>query len=115
MGCVVAQRITSAMPVATREESMQEGATASLVHVEGDLYCRPEHLPTPMGVPRLFVSSAHRRKGIALALLDAAAKSFIYGHELDPAKGEIAFSQPTSMGRTVMEKWGKGGVRIYKE
>lgn len=104
------------MQIATDDEVSSLGdAKESLVHVEGNLYCKSENLPTPMGIPRLFVSSAHRRKGIAQALLTAAAKSFIHGCELSPAKGEIAFSQPTSMGRAVMEKWGKGGVRVYQE
>ena len=49
------------------------------------------------------------------ALLDAAARTFIHGCQLDSSSGEIAFSQPTSIGRKVMEKWGRGGVRIYRE
>ncbi|OCB84214.1 initiation factor 2 [Sanghuangporus baumii] len=111
VGCIVAQRISEAMEVATAAEvSKLANAGESLVHVEGNLYCKPKELPTAMGIPRLFVSSAHRRKGIAKALLDGAARTFIHGCELDPGKGEIAFSQPTSMGRTVMEKWGSGGI-----
>ncbi|KAH8117299.1 hypothetical protein DFH11DRAFT_1574264 [Phellopilus nigrolimitatus] len=116
VGCVVAQQISGAMQVATQEEiSALENPSSSLIHVEGNLYCKPGKLPTPMGVPRLFVSSVHRRKGVAEALLTAAAKTLIYGCELDPVKGDAAFSQPTSMGRTVMEKWGRGAVRIYEE
>ncbi|EJD05786.1 uncharacterized protein FOMMEDRAFT_40480, partial [Fomitiporia mediterranea MF3/22] len=116
VGCVVAQRISSAMQIASlKEVASLEKASETLVHVEGDLYCHPDDLPTPMGIPRLFVSSAHRRKGIAHALLTAAARTFVHGYRLDVAKGEIAFSQPTSAGRAVMEKWGNGGVRVYKE
>ena len=89
--------------------------TSSLVHVEGNLYCKPQPLPTTMGVARLFVSSSHRRKGIAQILLDAAASSFIHGCPLDPSQGEVAFTQPTTLGKLVMEKWGKGSVRIYEE
>ena len=75
----------------------------------------PAPLPTPLGIPRLFVSSAHRRLGIASRLLSAAAASFILGCPLDPAKGEVAFTQPTGAGKAVLESWGKGGVRIYEE
>ena len=104
------------MCIATKDEvELARKASKPLIHVEGDLYCTPDQRPTPMGIPRLFVSSAHRRKGIASALLTAAAKTFIHGCELNPKKGEVAFSQPTSMGRAVMEKWGKGGVRVYEE
>ena len=116
VGCVLAQHITSAMEIASQEEvSASDKAKANLIHVEGNLYCKPERHPTVMGIPRLFVSSSYRRKGIAQMLLSAAAVNFIHGCTLSPAKGEIAFSQPTSMGRAVMEKWGQGGVRIYEE
>ncbi|TDL27297.1 hypothetical protein BD410DRAFT_714021 [Rickenella mellea] len=115
IGCAVAQRITSAMEV-VKSESLGEGkSTTALVHVDGSLYCKPERLPTPMGIPRLFVSSSHRRKGVAQAMLDAAARSFIHGCKVDPTKGEVAFSQPTSLGRSVMEKWGEGNIRVFEE
>ena len=80
-----------------------------------NLYVHPKPLPTPMGIPRLFVSSEHRRLGIASRLLSVAASTFILGCPLSPARGEIAFTQPTGSGKAVMESWGKGGVRIYEE
>jgi N-acetyltransferase len=79
------------------------------------LFCSPTALPTPLGIPRLFVSSSHRHKGIASLLLDATARTFIHGCPLRPELGHVAFSQPTRAGRGVMERWGKGGVRIYQE
>lgn len=86
-----------------------------VVDSETNLFCDPAQLPTPMGIPRLFVSSAHRRLGIAQALLNAAAETFIHGCPLDPLKGQIAFSQPTGMGQAVMKKWGKGNIRVFEE
>lgn len=116
VGCAIAQRIETAMEtVAAHDSSQSSPCSKGLIHVEGNLYCKPERLPTPLGIPRLFVSSAHRRKGIAQALLSAAARTFIHGCELEVSKGEVAFSQPTSAGRAVMEKWGKGGVRVFEE
>lgn len=122
VGCAVAQRITTAMAVATlnpntrdREDVEDQLPQLALVHVDGGLFCNPERLPTPAGIPRLFVSSVHRRKGIAEALLDAICGNFIHGCQLDPLNGELAFSQPTSLGRTVMEKYGKGGIRVFEE
>ena len=79
------------------------------------LFCSSTPLPTPLGIPRLFVSSSHRHKGIASSLLDAVTRTFIHGCPLRAELGHIAFSQPTRAGRGVMEKWGKGGVRIYQE
>ncbi|KIJ27443.1 hypothetical protein M422DRAFT_215844 [Sphaerobolus stellatus SS14] len=111
-GCVVAQRITKAMNVIpTPTPDTQNNA----VRVDGGLYCSPQLHATPLGIPRLFVPSTHRRQGIAKLLLDAAAKTFVHGYALDPSKGQVAFSQPTGDGRKVMEAWGKGGVRIYQE
>ncbi|KAF8274980.1 hypothetical protein EI94DRAFT_1768304 [Lactarius quietus] len=91
--------------------------TARLVSVDpsSGLFCRPEPLPTPMGISRLFVPSAYQRRGIALRLLDTAAATFVHGCPLDPTCGEVAFTQPTASGKALMEKWGGGYVRIYQE
>lgn len=85
------------------------------VDASTSLYCSSEPLPTPLGIPRMFVSSSFRRLGIASRLLTAASENFIRGVTLDPAKGEVAFTQPTTSGKAVMEKWGKKGARIYRE
>ncbi|KAI6019743.1 hypothetical protein F5J12DRAFT_486362 [Pisolithus orientalis] len=137
VGCVVAQRISTAMTIASPEEtafarthvgsndnspeispkSLVTKPMTSLVAVDvaSGLFCHPTALPTPLGVPRLFVSSSHRRQGIATRLLTAAAETFIHGCPLDPLKGEVAFTQPTEGGNAVMKSWGKGFVRIYQE
>ncbi|EMD38343.1 hypothetical protein CERSUDRAFT_64600 [Gelatoporia subvermispora B] len=133
VGCVIAQRITTAMAIATTDEmaihppasshttsdpsTSEHNPLRSLIPVDTttNLYVRPAPLPTPMGIPRLFVSSSHRRLGIATHLLAAAASTFILGCPLDPAKGEVAFTQPTGAGKAVLEAWGKGGIRIYEE
>ncbi|KAI0664582.1 hypothetical protein C8Q70DRAFT_938209 [Cubamyces menziesii] len=141
VGCVVAQRISKAMAIAqpaevsaqTRPDSaalssedassspadalQSTAATTTLLPVDSstNLYVHPTPLPTPLGIPRLFVSSAHRRLGIASRLLSAAAATFILGCPLNPARGEVAFTQPTGAGKAVLEAWGRGGVRIYEE
>lgn len=121
VGCVIAQRISTAMAIATPAECLEASnidvPTASLVAVDTStgVFCRPEPLPTALGIPRLFVPSSHRRLGIASSLLTAAAQTFIHGCKLDPAKGEVAFTQPTGDGNALMKSWGKGGVRIYEE
>lgn len=85
------------------------------VDASTSLYCSPEPLPTPLGIPRMFVPSSYRRLGIASRLLTAAAENFVHGVTLDPAKGEVAFTQPTASGKALMEKWGKKGARVYRE
>ncbi|OCH86563.1 hypothetical protein OBBRIDRAFT_220276 [Obba rivulosa] len=135
VGCVIAQRITTAMAIASADDitarlsfpsspssptstsSTKHTSLRSLIPVDTstNLYAHPTPLPTPMGIPRLFVSSTHRRLGIASHLLTTAASTFILGCPLDPAKGEVAFTQPTGAGKAVLEAWGNGGIRIYEE
>ncbi len=134
VGCVVAQRITTAMAIVSTEpvntnsgsgDDDDKGGKGNdgnrggqdLVTVDSGtgLFCHPEPLPTPMGIPRLFVSYAHRRQGIASALLDAAAATFIRGCPIDPKLGQVAFTQPTGDGKAVMLKWGGRSMRIYEE
>ncbi|KAI0314267.1 hypothetical protein OF83DRAFT_1137599 [Amylostereum chailletii] len=122
VGCVIAQQISTAMAIASAVDTNSSAVddpplTATLVPVDTDtgLFCLPTPLPTIMGIPRLFVPSVHRRQGIATLLLNAAASTFMHGYKLDPLDGDIAFTQPTSAGRAVMERWGGGGIRIYQE
>lgn len=128
-GCVIATHISAAMAIASSAEVRGPVVdttskadpilppTARLVSVDpsSSLFCKPEPLSTPMGIPRLFVPSAYQRRGIALRLLDAAAATFVHGCPLNPCCGEVAFTQPTASGKALMEKWGGGGVRIYQE
>lgn len=111
VGCVVAQSIETAMKIVEKNTH----AVDNLVHVDGNIYCDPTPLRTSLGVSRIFVTKAYRRSGIAHALLDAAARTFIHGCLLDPLKGHIAFSQPTGDGQRLMSRWGKGCVRIFDE
>lgn len=119
IGCVVASRIKTAMRVVPKSATdVSQADKDNLVWVDGEdggIFCDPTPLPTPLGIPRLFVPSEYRHQGVASALLTAAARTFVYGCPLDPAKGQVAFSQPTGAGRGVMLNWGKGGVRIFQE
>ncbi|KAG6833385.1 hypothetical protein H0H87_008002 [Tephrocybe sp. NHM501043] len=123
-GCVIAQRITTAMTIASfteceeaQQPSPENTASTPLIAVNSStgLFCHPKPLPTPLGISRLFVPSTHRRQGVARHLLSAAAETFIHGCPLDPKKGQVAFTQPTGDGNAVMTQWGCGGVRIYNE
>lgn len=124
VGCLIAQHISTAMAIASPPSpcpsiSSSASPTRTLVPISpsSSLFCHPQPLPTPLGIPRLFVPATHRRQHIATHLLDAAARTFIHGCStpLDPKKGEVAFTQPTGLGGAVMRAWGGGGVRIYDE
>jgi len=131
VGCVIAQRISTAMAIVrlpsdsttvsdpTPKDNQNDNPidiNEAPLCVDGHaLYCSPKQLPTLLGIPRVFVAATYRRRGVASALLDAATETFLHGCKLSPTKGDIAFSQPTGDGRGLMEQWGKGGVRIYQE
>lgn len=99
------------------DEPPSASPTASLVAVDSStgLFCHPQPLETPLGIPRLFVPASHRRLGIASRLLSVAAQTAIHGCPLDPSNGQVAFTQPTGDGYSTMKSWGQGGVRIYEE
>ncbi|EGN96047.1 hypothetical protein SERLA73DRAFT_112104 [Serpula lacrymans var. lacrymans S7.3] len=129
VGCVVAQRISTAMAVASKGNTppnfinstekdspiLTQAPQLIAVDTSTGLFCHPTPLPTSLGIPRLFVSSTYRRQGIASHLLSAAAATFIHGYPLDPRKGEVAFTQPTESGYAIMRIWGEGNVRVYEE
>lgn len=75
----------------------------------------PEQLPTSLGIHRIFTVPAYRYLGLAQTLLDASCRHTVYGCHFDPAKGDVAFSQPTESGRKTMERWGRGHVRVFIE
>ncbi|KIK63595.1 hypothetical protein GYMLUDRAFT_221764 [Collybiopsis luxurians FD-317 M1] len=115
VGCIIAQRIEKAMAVApSGRASSSPDSLIAIDHGSG-LFCYPEPLPTALGISRIFVTSAHRRKGIAGKLLSAAADTFVHGCILNPKEGQVAFSQTTGDGMALMRNWGQGGIRIYDE
>lgn len=85
------------MAIAGAEEPTASTAAPPTIDVGEGLFCHTTPLPTPLGIPRLFVTSTHRRQGIASYLLTAAANTMIRD------------------GSRVMQKWGGGSVRIYEE
>lgn len=109
IGCVVAQRIETAMAV------VSDTNTKDLIEVDTSVFCHPEPLPTPMGIARVFVAKANRRQGVASRLLAEAARTFVQGCALDPKRGEVAFTQTTGDGLALMKGWGGEGMRIYNE
>ncbi|EKM55464.1 uncharacterized protein PHACADRAFT_120913 [Phanerochaete carnosa HHB-10118-sp] len=115
VGCVIAQRISSAMAIASRDSSNVSSEAETTKDSSSAIRLLPTPLSTPLGIPRLFVSSSHRRQGVASSLLTAAANYFILGCPLDPKKGEVAFSQPTGLGGMVLEKWAGGKGRVFEE
>ncbi|THV07928.1 hypothetical protein K435DRAFT_825241 [Dendrothele bispora CBS 962.96] len=117
IGCAIAQSIETAMAIVPSSSGPAELSTPRTVimHVDDStsIFCDPTPLPTPLGIPRIFVSSSHRLQGVATALLNAAASTFVHGCTLDPRQGQVAFSQTTGDGLNLMRKW--GCMRMYDE
>ncbi|KAH7341482.1 hypothetical protein B0J17DRAFT_714655 [Rhizoctonia solani] len=120
VGCVITTHIKEAMRIVHVDElEASKTLKSDLVCMDigslGNVYCDPDPIPATLGIPRLFVIPSHRRLGISRALLDAAARTAIWGCPLDPTSGQIAFSQPTASGHAVMKDWGGHNIRIYEE
>lgn len=58
-----------------------------------------------VGIHRILVLPAYRKRGIAMLLLNNIAASEVYGNTL--TSDDIAFSQPTSDGARLAYKWSK--------
>ncbi|KAJ4463088.1 putative N-acetyltransferase ESCO1 [Paratrimastix pyriformis] len=72
---------------------------------------RDQPRPALLGVSRVWVHKDHRRAAIATRLLDAARAHFIYGYPA--AKEQVAFSQPTPMGRAFATRYLGPGFLVY--
>ncbi|PNS21428.1 hypothetical protein CAC42_1207 [Sphaceloma murrayae] len=59
--------------------------------------------PAKVGISRIWTSKCHRKRGIAVALLDSVLRSFDVEGTL--TKADIAFSQPTTSGIALARKW----------
>ncbi|CAK9180771.1 unnamed protein product [Ilex paraguariensis] len=78
----------------------------------GAIFCEKEAVPALCGIRAIWVSPANRRKHIANHLLDAARKSFCMGLILE--RSQLAFSQPTSVGKALASSYtGSGTFLVY--
>lgn len=95
--------------------SVERVSRASLADpTTGEL--RENTLPASMGISRLYVAPQHRNRGLALALVCAAATSFVYGLRVSPAR--VAWTQPTTGGSRVALRFcprDDGLVLVYNE
>ncbi|XP_057811216.1 protein CHROMOSOME TRANSMISSION FIDELITY 7 isoform X1 [Salvia miltiorrhiza] len=72
---------------------------------DGTILCKNEAVPALCGIRAIWVSPSNRRKNIARSLLDAARNSFCTGMILNHT--ELAFSQPTTLGKALMSSYTK--------
>lgn len=79
----------------------------------GSIACEEEATPASCGIRAIWVSPSNRRKRIATHLLDAVRKSFSTDCVLELS--QLAFSEPTSAGKTFATKYtGTGSFLVYK-
>jgi N-acetyltransferase len=106
----LAERIIKAQQVKKAKVPQVES-----VHKSSSIEVEDETVPAIVGVSRIWTSKAHRRKGIAINLLDCVLNQFIYGMEID--KDELAFSQPTESGGELARSWygEESGWLVYNE
>lgn len=65
-----------------------------------------------LGVVQIWVHASHRRRGVAAAMLEAARRSFAYGHVVE--RHDMAFCQPTADGLALARRFtGQSRVLVY--
>ncbi|XP_051131250.1 protein CHROMOSOME TRANSMISSION FIDELITY 7-like isoform X2 [Andrographis paniculata] len=74
---------------------------------DGVILCKEEAIPALCGIRAIWVTTANRRKHIASTLLDAVKKSFCTGLILNDT--QVAFSQPTSLGKALISSYTRTG------
>lgn len=102
IGLCLAERISEAYTVlgvsedGTRQTAATSPSSSSITtKTQSDLAI--------VGISRIWTSNAYRKKGIARALLDCVAGTFLYGLRIPASM--IAFSQPTESGGQLARKW----------
>jgi N-acetyltransferase len=113
LGACLAERIFEAYPVLpdSRPPNSDSSKTTALQQTPNTTSSTPSSAlrvssveqPATMGISRIWVSNQARGQGIAMYLLDFAAKRFIYHFKIP--KTQIAFSQPTQAGAGLARKW----------
>ncbi len=93
-----------AVPIAKAFRVDSEHTSDAIVH------CCSDPISASLGISRLWVHRDHRGQGYAERMLDCVAE-----HSAT-VKSNIAFSQPTQMGRKVAVKWfGREDFLVFKE
>ncbi|KAI8052941.1 ESCO1/2 acetyl-transferase-domain-containing protein [Syncephalis plumigaleata] len=111
VGCLVAESINTAfrvISVDTDNNNDNNNLDDSLIYKSN----------TPVtclcGISRIWVDKTMRRQGVATRLLDAARRTFVYACTLD--YDQIAFSQPTLLGRRLAMNYQKdANFLVYSE
>ncbi|XP_022864220.1 protein CHROMOSOME TRANSMISSION FIDELITY 7-like [Olea europaea var. sylvestris] len=79
--------------------------------IDGIILCEDDAVPAVCGIRAIWVAPSKRRKCIATNLLDAARKSFCTGITLEHR--QLAFSQPTSLGKALISSYTGGSFLVY--
>ncbi|MDI1485138.1 MAG: hypothetical protein OHK93_000273 [Ramalina farinacea] len=110
----LAEKVSRAFPVIDVRPQARTGDTASFDPSNGSsLSVSTSADIALLGVSRIWVSKAYRRRGLAFAMLESARNNFFYG--LQVPKNLMAFSQPTESGGRLAKRWfeAETGWHIY--
>jgi N-acetyltransferase len=113
VGVCLAESIYRAHKVVELADNTQTLQQPSIANQSSSIAISPDTDPAMLGISRIWTSKAHRKEGVATALLDCAADNFLYGMKIP--QSQIAFSQPTESGGKLARKWfGSGyGWHVY--
>jgi N-acetyltransferase len=120
VGCVLVEKVDGARPLLGLGEggaghggegAAEEDGGQGLCYSLEDGEERPKE--TLLGVRQMWVSRAHRRQGVATALIEAARARFFFG--LVVPREAVAFSQLSTMGKAFARAYASaaGTVLVY--
>ena len=103
VGACLAEKISKARKVNSGEDS-EENLPIETPNLKGSSISTSTSTHSAyLGISRIWTAKSHRRKGIAMELMDCARRKFFYGFEVP--KELVAFSQPTESGGQLARRW----------
>lgn len=115
VGACLAERIQEAFAVVDQDDASGPGSQSVADSPSSCVSIANTPNAAMLGISRIWVSSLHRKHGIARRLLDSARSNFFYGMTVDKTK--VAFSQPTESGGQLARKWfnRRAGWLVYMD
>ena len=110
----LAEKISNAFPVVNQNESASNEDRVVVASKSSSISVSTTANIALLGVSRIWTSKSHRKRGLALELLECARNNFFYGVQVP--KNLVAFSQPTESGGRLAQRWfgAKTDWHIYR-
>ena len=115
VGACLAEKISKARKVDSGENGEENLSTETPDLESSSISTSTSIHNAYLGISRIWTAKSHRRKGIAMELMDCARRKFYFGFEVP--KELVAFSQPTESGGQLARSWFRNDTEwlVYDE